>query len=228
MTGLIVILVLILVLGGAAFYASYSIASGVYVKAFCKNPNKGQMIALTFDDGPHATHTEKVLNVLQKNNLQATFFCIGKNIEGNEPLLKRIIEEGHCLGNHSFSHSFSFPLYTKQRMERDLKACEELIYQVTNHKISLFRPPFGVTNPTVAKALRAFEYQVIGWNIRSLDTCNPHEKVLKKIKRKLSPGSVILLHDALSDSDKLLEQVIDLVREEGYAIVPLDVLMSNK
>lgn len=222
----LLIFILILILS-AAFYASYSINSNVYIKAFCKNPQKGKKVAITFDDGPHPQYTEKILNVLKKHNLKASFFCVGKHIEGNEGLFKRIVGEGHSVGNHSFSHSFFFPLYSKKRMIEDMRACEDRIRDITHQKVETFRPPFGVTNPTISKAIKEFDYQVIGWSLRSFDTCSKHQKVLNKIRKRLSPGSVILLHDSLPDSDVLLERIINLIDKQGYTIVALSDLMKS-
>lgn len=222
----LLIVIALLACMGLAFYASYSFSAGIYIKVFCKNPAKEKVVSLTFDDGPHPEYTDKVLDILKRRNIEATFFCIGKNIKENQQILKRIKEEGHLIGNHSYSHSFYFPLYPRLRMTQDLQECEKTIENITKERVTIFRPPFGVTNPTIAKVVKELGYRVVGWNIRSFDTCNSPEKVLKKIDRKLSPGSVILLHDALSGSDTLLEQIISIIDKRGYCIIPLDKLMD--
>ena len=91
-----------------------------------------------------------------------------------------------------------------------------------------FRPPFGVTNPTLAKAVRRLGYIPIGWNIRTLDTQQPTpEKIIKHIKKRLVPGSILLLHDRMPDSDRLLVQVLDFIEKEGYTVVALDRLIKD-
>ncbi len=89
-------------------------------------------------------------------------------------------------------------------------------------------PPFGVTNPTLAKAVRRLGYIPIGWNIRTLDTQQPTpEKIIKHIKKRLVPGSILLLHDRMPDSDRLLVQVLDFIEKEGYTVVALDRLIKD-
>lgn len=204
-------------------YASYSIQSGIYLSAFCKKQTTEKVVALTFDDGPDKTQTPKVLEVLKKHQVTASFFCIGNRIEGNEELLRRIVAEGHLIGNHSYSHTGCFPLYTFSKMKKDMQACQSALEEVISQPVRWFRPPFGVTNPTIAKAVRTLGYTVAGWNIRTLDTQKPKtETVLRRIHRKLKPGSIILLHDRMPESDRLLEQILYLIREQGYTVVRLD------
>ena len=93
-------------------------------------------------------------SVKRKNTYRPAFFCIGNKIKGNEELLRQIIKEGHHIGNHSFSHSGYFPLYTFKRMCHDLITCQQELEKVTGQPVQWFRPPFGVTNPTLAQAVR--------------------------------------------------------------------------
>jgi peptidoglycan/xylan/chitin deacetylase (PgdA/CDA1 family) len=206
--------------------ASCSIRSGIYIKALCRNEKKGKVAALTFDDGPDQVQTPKVLDILKEYDAKACFFCIGGKIKGNESILLRMKEEGHLIGNHSFNHFFSFPLYALPRMIADLDNCEKAIEEVIKEKTILFRPPFGITNPTVAKAVRAMGYITVGWSIRSLDTCKNENAVLKRIKRRLKPGVIILLHDHLSLSDSVLRKTLELLRENGYTIERVDKLFD--
>ncbi|MBK5720100.1 polysaccharide deacetylase family protein [Dysgonomonas sp. Marseille-P4677] len=207
-------------------YASYSIQSGIYLKALCRNQLKGKTIAITFDDGPDRVQTPKVLDILKEYNITACFFCIGSKIENNEDILLRIKEEGHLIGNHTFNHFFSFPLCSYRQMEKELRDCERKIEEVIGEKTILFRPPFGITNPTIAKVIRAMGYITIGWNIRSLDTCRKEKTILKRIKRGLKPGSVILLHDPLPSSERLLRKILELVKENNYTIERIDKLFD--
>jgi peptidoglycan/xylan/chitin deacetylase (PgdA/CDA1 family) len=135
-------------------YASYSIQSGIYLRSFCKKRTTEKVVALTFDDGPDPIQTPKVLKVLKEYQATACFFCIGHKIKGNEALLKSMVTEGHLIGNHSYSHSGLFPLYGLSKMKKDLQTCQCELERVTSQPVTLFRPPFGVTNPTIAKAVR--------------------------------------------------------------------------
>lgn len=223
---LILILSITVVLLLFLIHASYSMRSGIHIKALCRNGNKGRVVALTFDDGPDKEQTPKVLDALKTHNVKACFFCMGRKIKGNEALLLRMKEEGHLIGNHSFNHFFSFPLYSSLRMKEELRDCEQAIEEVTKNKTRLFRPPFGVTNPVVAKAVKAMDYITIGWSIRSLDTCMSENAALRRIKRRLKPGAVILLHDPLPLSDSLLRKVLELIKENHYTIERVDKLFD--
>ncbi|MBO7477932.1 MAG: polysaccharide deacetylase family protein [Salinivirgaceae bacterium] len=201
------------------FYASYSIKSQVYVKALCRVRTTEKVVYLTFDDGPNAEQTPQVLDVLKRNNAKATFFCIGSRIAGNEQILKRIIDEGHTIGNHSFSHTNSFPLFSRRRMVADIEQCQKAIESAIGTAPTLFRPPFGVTNPTVGKAVKTLNLKTIGWTIRTYDTNRGSDaKIARRISRQLRPGAIILLHDRLPQSAERLQMVIDTVKENGYEI----------
>lgn len=218
-----IVQVLIIALIAFLIYASCNIRSQIYLKVFCKKQTTEKIVAITFDDGPDPVQTPKVLQVLKEQQVPACFFCIGNKVEGNEQLLRQIVAEGHLIGNHSFSHHSRFPLYSLSRMKEDLHSCHCALEQVTSQEIKLFRPPFGVTNPTLAKAVRMQGYTPIGWNIRTFDTQNPPiEKVLKRIEKKLCPGSIILLHDRMPDCDLLLTAVLNYIKEQGYTVVRLD------
>ena len=209
-----------LVVAAFLFYASFNISSGVYLKAFCRMSANEKQIALTFDDGPHPEHTPQVLDVLKQYNVKATFFIIGERIAGNETVLKRMLAEGHQIGNHSFSHKNTFPLLGAKRMAADLLQCEQAIVRATGYQPKWFRPPFGVTNPNVAKAVRIRGYKVAGWSIRSLDTVKSgKDKVVRRIIAHLHPGAVVLLHDHLPNTPYVVEQVIRQAKEKGYSFV---------
>lgn len=205
------------------FYASYSIKSQVYVCALCRVKTDEKVVYLTFDDGPNAEQTPQVLDVLRRNNATATFFCIGSHVVGNEQIVKRIVDEGHTIGNHSDSHTNNFPLWSRKKMVADIEQCQQVIGQATGAAPTLFRPPFGVTNPTVAKAVKALNLKTIGWTIRTYDTNGAdHAKVARRISRQLCPGAIILLHDRLPQSAERLQTVIDTVRAAGYKIGKLE------
>lgn len=207
-------------------YASCNIRSNIYLKVFSKKQTTEKIVAITFDDGPDPIQTPKVLQVLKEQQVPACFFCIGNKVKGNEELIRQIIGEGHLIGNHSFSHTNTFPLYSLSRMEKDLQACQAALEKVTSQKTKLFRPPFGVTNPTIAKTIKKLGYTTIGWNIRTFDTQQPHtEKILRRIRKKLCPGSIILLHDRMPNSDLLLKEILHLIKDQGYTVVRLDEIM---
>ncbi|MFN3405239.1 MAG: polysaccharide deacetylase family protein [Cytophagaceae bacterium] len=209
------------------FYASYFINSGFFVKAICSGNEDKKQIALTFDDGPDPLHTPRILDVLKKNNIKATFFLIGKKIKGNEGLVERIYNEGHIVGNHTYSHSFWIDFNPSSRIREELLSTEKEIENVINKKIRYFRPPYGVTNPMIAKALSGMKYAVIGWNIRSMDTVEKDNlNLCEKVISQLKPGSIILFHDTRPELDKVLETVIMESKRQGYEISPLNELTN--
>lgn len=172
MSVIAILCILAIVLSITVFmvWASASIRSGVYVRAFCGEKTDRKVVYLTFDDGPHPPETERVLDVLRERGARATFFLIGSKVSGNEAVLRRMLEEGHALGLHTYSHAGTFPLLSFDKMLADVNEGKRAVESVTGKKISLFRPPFGVTNPTISKVVRTLGLQTVGWDVRSFDT----------------------------------------------------------
>lgn len=172
MSVITILCMLVIVLSITVFmvWASASIRSGVYVRAFCREKTDRKVVYLTFDDGPHPPETERVLDVLRERGARATFFLIGSKVSGNEAVLRRMLEEGHALGLHTYSHAGTFPLLSFDKMLADVNEGKRAVESVAGKKISLFRPPFGVTNPTIAKVVRTLGLQTVGWDVRSFDT----------------------------------------------------------
>lgn len=211
-------------------WASASIRSGVYVRAFCREKTDRKVVYLTFDDGPHPPETERVLDVLRERGAKATFFLIGSKVSGNEAVLRRMLEEGHALGLHTYSHAGTFPLLSFDKMLADVNEGKRAVESVAGRKISLFRPPFGVTNPTIAKVVRTLGLQTVGWDVRSFDTmfCKSSDHsckqsgydwyvpVVERIMKQVRPGSVILLHDRLDGASELLALLLDSLAASGY------------
>ena len=184
MSAITILCILAIVLSITVFmvWASASIRSGVYVRAFCREKTDRKVVYLTFDDGPHPPETERVLDVLREHGARATFFLIGSKVSGNEAVLRRMLEEGHALGLHTYSHAGTFPLLSFDKMLADVNEGKRAVESVAGKKISLFRPPFGVTNPTIAKVIRTLGLQTVGWDVRSFDTmfCKSSEHSCKQ------------------------------------------------
>lgn len=206
---------------------SSRISSNYHVKTFCNNPlEKEKKIALTFDDGP-SEFTLEVLELLKKHNAKATFFCIGKNIEKHPEVLQKVIDEGHLVGNHSYSHSKFFDFYTEPTIRQELQKTDALLEKFTSKKINFFRPPYGVTTPSIGRALKSTGHKTIGWNIRSLDggTTNV-ELILNRIIKRVSPGGIVLLHDTGSHSVLVLEQFLQFLQQNNYEVVSIEELLN--
>jgi peptidoglycan/xylan/chitin deacetylase (PgdA/CDA1 family) len=218
---LLVVYTLLLVWG------SMDITAGFYMPVTCSVQTKQKVVALTFDDGPLQNFTPQVLDILQDHNVPAAFFCIGKNIPGNAAILQRAHEEGHLLGNHSYTHHFWFDLFGPARMLAELRQTDDAVQQVTGLRPRFFRPPYGVTNPNLKKAVQRGGYFPLGWNIRSLDTVIKEEApLLERITGRLQPGSIILLHDSAAVTVQVLPALIAHLRSNGYTIERIDKMLN--
>lgn len=213
---------------GFTAWGVFDIRLGYFVPVIHRKKTNKKVIAITFDDGP-TEFTPKVLDLLEKHNAKATFFCIGKQIEQLPDICRRIHSEEHQLGNHSYSHSNSFGFFSSEKIQEELQKTELLLQEITGEKNHYFRPPFGVTNPHIAKAVKESEHQVIGWNIRSLDTIIEDEnKIIKRITGKLKSGSIILLHDTSEKTIRVLEQLLVTLQRENYQTVTIGKLVEDE
>ncbi len=222
------IVILILCLLVFMIWASADVGSNVYVKTICCAHTNEKHIAITFDDGPDAEVTPRVLDVLLKYNVKATFFLIGNNVVQYPDIVKRIVAEGHVIGNHSHFHRFTFPLKSYNAILDEMNLCNNAVFGIIGKKPLLFRPPFGVTNPPISKAIKKMGFECVGWSIRSLDTVSieTSEKVFNRVCKKLHNGAILLLHDRCPNADVLLDKLINEILNKGYQIVPLNKLLN--
>jgi len=222
-------IVIILIWLGINTVGSALISSNYHVKAFCNNPSETEKkITITFDDGP-SDYTLEVLDLLKKYNVSATFFCIGKNIEAYPEIVKQIITEGHLIGNHSYSHSPFFDFYNAKKITEEIQQTDMLLKKYTSKKINFFRPPYGVTTPSIRRALKITGHKVIGWNIRSLDGGTKNQNLIfNRIIKRISPGGIVLLHDTASHSVLVLEQFLQFLQNQNYQVVSVEELLNLK
>lgn len=219
---------LLLAFLGIEFYGAYFIHSGFHLPSICRAATSDKVIALSFDDGP-ASETEKILETLDRFEVRATFFCIGHRIRGREATLSKIHGKGHLIGNHSYSHGLLFDLMGTRAMIRDLEQCNAAISQVTGLRPVFFRPPYGVSTPPLARAVKRLGLEVIGWNIRSLDTSiKDPARILARIKARLEPGSIVLMHDSVAGIEVVLNELLMYLKEQNYRVIPLDQLIQKK
>ena len=210
-------------------YGSYNIGSNFFMKVICSGETREKVIAISFDDGPLPEYTPQVLQVLQQENVPAAFFCIGKRVVENENLFRQVHEQGHLIGNHSYSHTSTFDMMPASRMLKDVQRTDAAIEKSIGLQPKVFRPPYGVTTQAMNRVMKLGGYTAIGWNIRSLDTVARDEKqLLDKLVRLLEPGGVILLHDTQKITLSILPRFIKAARNEGYEFVRLDKLLNVK
>jgi len=196
-----------------------------YLYSFDRGTDR-RYIALTFDDGP-AAMTGDILDILKEKGVEAAFFSIGKHAAQQPEIVRRWVEEGHIVGNHSYFHSFHFDWQSAAKMTEELEQTNALVASVTGKRPHLFRPPYGVTNPNLAKAVARTGMVSIGWNVRSFDTtAKDGEQLLARILNKLEGGDIILLHDSMPVTCEILTELIDSARQKGFTFVRLDKMLG--
>ena len=183
-----------------------------------------KVIALTFDDGPNATTTPQALDILAKYKIKATFFVQGKNIAGNEAILKRMQAEGHEVGNHSWNH----PVLTQLSLEdakKQITDTEDAIKSVLGKSSKLMRPPYGAISDDIRNSL---DLSFIMWDVDSLDWKSKNEAaILTEVQRQTTDGSIILMHDIHQTSVNALPKVIEYLQGQGYSFVTVSELLGN-
>lgn len=218
------------------FVKTPSLVPVIYRNQIWSFSSKEKNIYLTFDDGPTPEVTDWVLKILQQYNAQATFFCIGKNIEEHPTIFKRIINQGHAIGNHTYNHLNGWKTSTKEYLDSVLKT-EELI-QILKPETSnlepqtsnfLFRPPYGKIKASQTKSLLKNKYTIIMWSVLSADFDNMVDanKCLDNVVKNTENGSVIVFHDSVKAFDKLkivLPKVLEHFNDKGYSFKKIEEL----
>ncbi|MCW3093620.1 MAG: polysaccharide deacetylase family protein [Ferruginibacter sp.] len=220
---------MVFIYSGIVFYGCYFVESGFFLPMICFANTDKKEIAISFDDGPANQYTAEVLQVLNEQGVKAAFFCIGKRIRGNENLFQQIHQDGHLIGNHSYSHHSWFDLFSAKKMLKDLTMMDHEMERVIGVQPKLFRPPYGVINPNLKKAIIDGGYTPVGWSVRSMDTVIKDEKyLLDKISKSIKPGAVFLFHDTSKTTLAVLAAFIQKVKDSGYEIVRLDKMLHLK
>lgn len=207
--------------------------SEIFGKTIYHFKTKDKVVALTFDDGPNGKYTQEVLDILDKNQVNATFFLIGANVEKYPEIAKEIIQRGNKIGNHSFSHHWLLPFEKDKTILSEVNKTQAAIFSATGVKTDLFRPPHGWRSPWMMKTLSRAGYKVITWNDLTADEfLNKFsaETIAKRIINSVKPGSIIDLHDGSdisSDANRqkvidALDTIIKEIKTKGYKFVLLN------
>jgi len=207
---------------------SFNIQWNYFLKATHHNhATEKNEIALTFDDGPSPEFTPKVLKLLKQFNAKATFFLIGKNTEKYPELVNQIIAEGHNIGSHSYAHTNNYGFLSRNEVTKDIMKSQKILFEITNKRVQFFRPPFGVTNPNIARAVKNLSLKTFGWSVRSYDTVAKNsETVFKKVTSNLKRGDVVLLHDTSELSVEILEKILRYLKNKNMDSVTLSTLFN--
>ena len=202
-----------------------------YVDEYYFKRNKYNKIALTFDDGPHPVYTEKILEILEKYNVKATFFIIGQNAGYYKNTLKKISQKGHELGNHTFSHTV---IKDKNALDiiAEVEGCRNAIYEICGVNTVLFRPPGGIMADINSADAELFEnYDIIMWSIDTMDWAHHSvEQIANYVINSTKAGDIILMHDYIgkdSPTPRALEIIIPELMKKGYEFVTVSELISS-
>ena len=193
--------------------------------------NSENKIALTFDDGPHPKITHDILDVLKKHGIKATFFVIGENIDHYEGALKRAINEGHEIGNHTNSHAILSSI-DKEKIEYEIKECERKIKDKTGYESKLIRPPCGLYDDKLLKLAISNDYKIILWNVDTHDWAHKSSQcIIETVDKNVKGGDIILFHDYISGKNNnivALEKLIPMLKRCGYEFVTVSELIENE
>ena len=181
-------------------------------------------IAITFDDGPHPVYTLKLLDGLAQRNVKATFFIIGESAERYPEVIKRIYDEGHLIGNHTYSH-VQLTCISSTRAIEEIRKTNDIVASITGETVRYIRPPFGLYNKTLAASSNLIP---ILWTVdpRDWSVLNTNS-VVSHVVKKVKENDVILLHDIFDTSVDAALQIIDILLEQGYTFVTVDELKES-
>ena len=180
------------------------------------------LVALTFDDGPSKKYTAELLDGLKKRNVKASFFLLGKSLEGNEALVKRMYRDGHLIGNHTFHHVQLDRIPEKQAKEEILRT-NNRIYEITGKYPVYMRPPYGAWNEEMELQV---EMIPVFWNIDTLDWKTQNvDSIIQIVRENVKNGSILLMHDEYAATVEAALKIVDELTEEGCRFVTVDRLI---
>ncbi|MDO0823766.1 polysaccharide deacetylase family protein [Desulfosporosinus nitroreducens] len=184
-----------------------------------------KVVALTFDDGPDPIDTPDILDILKEKEARATFFVLGKAAQSNPALLKRLVKEGHEIGNHGFNHD-----YQQRHLVKEMNQTDQAVYAATGYHTYFYRPPGGFVSKTQLETTNRNGHVVALWSVDSKDWRNPGVKqIVDNVVKNVFPGSIILMHDGgyqRSQTVKSLGPIIDALRARGYRLATLSELKT--
>ncbi len=179
-------------------------------------------VALTFDDGPHPVYTEELLDGLKERDVKATFFVIGENIPGNEDIIRRMDEEGHLIGNHTYNHVKISDMSKEDACEQ-IEKTSALIRDLTGKDTEFVRPPFGEWNKDLECS---FVMIPVFWDVDPKDwTTKNVSDVVRRVLENTENGDIILLHDCYKSSVQAALEIVDELQGRGYEFVTVDELI---
>lgn len=181
-------------------------------------------IALTFDDGPHPSYTEQLLDGLQERGVHVTFFVTGEHAELHPDIIERMSEEGHLIGNHTYSH-IQLTTGNREAFKEELIRTNEIIMEITGQEVIYVRPPYGSWDKKFETELNMFP---VLWTVDPLDWCTDNVScITSRVCARVKENDIILMHDYSASSVTAALQVIDELLKEGYVFVTVDEILFD-
>lgn len=181
-------------------------------------------IALTFDDGPHPYYTQQLLDGLKERGARATFFVMGKQAEAYPELVLRMQEEGHLIGNHTYSH-VQLNKKNRESFKEELVRTNELLLGITGEEPQYVRPPYGSWDKSFESELMMIP---VLWTIDPMDWCSSDVNgIVRKVTKKAEDNAVILMHDEYKSSVTAALEIVDVLQKQGYEFVTVDEIMFD-
>lgn len=187
-------------------------------------PKEEKKIALTFDDGPHPQFTEQLLDGLKERGVQATFFVTGEHAELHPDIIERMNEEGHIIGNHTYSH-MQLTKGNRDSFKDELIKTNQILNEITGEEVMYVRPPYGTWDKSFETELNMIP---VLWNIDPLDWCSQDVTgVVNKVMKEADENAIILMHDYYETSVTAALQIVDRLQEKGYTFVTIEEIMFD-
>lgn len=211
--------------------ASSSVSSGAEAEVYRSVKTDGMQIALTFDDGPHPFLTHRILDILDRYDVRATFFMVGVNVINYPDAAREVIARGHEVGNHTFTHGAIGRLAANEVRE-ELTKCEDALEELCEYRPHLFRPPQGVINDSITRCSETGDYSLILWSLDTRDWENKNtDEIVERVLSTIMPGDIILMHDYIglnSKTPEALELLLPKLIERGYEPVTVSRLLGDR
>lgn len=218
------------------FTAPFFPGFGYFLPIITRGKTDRKSIALTFDDGPDPVATPALLALLAEKNIQATFFVTGQNAARHPDLIHAILRSGHTIGNHSFGHDTLIMLKPAKALFQEIQHTQEILGTFGIRPLA-FRPPAGITNPKLGPILTRLGMYCVNYSCRAFDAGNRRiGNLADKILRKIKPGDIILLHDAIPTADrnrsvikwlKEIRKILETAQQDDWEILPLPDLIHR-
>lgn len=218
----------------AAGYQTMAPTGQWYGHTFTGLKRGSKQIALTYDDGPNDPHTLRLLEILAKHDVRATFFMIGRYVRQRPDIARAVAEAGHVVGNHTFTHPLLI-FQSASETRAELLECRGALRDAVGDHSRLFRPPFGGRRPVTLRLARQMGLETVMWNVTGYDwNAPPAAEIERKVARQVRGGDVILLHDGghkAMGADRaqtvlVTENLIRRYKDQGYRFVTVEEMMQ--